>query len=156
MFLKSLSFSHWEIYNVSKLFSLFEGRVNACFSYFCSTNGQYVKQGKFGAAVLGNHTTREVRIPPCLIYIQVTQIIPVNWFLWGLVLYIRELEWLYLMWFFNVRCIMVFIVTFCLLLCIKTNSTTQIPWVWPLWYGSSLRICRILESFIYEGHSFVR
>nr|XP_030714822.1 FK506-binding protein 15 isoform X6 [Globicephala melas] len=25
------------------------------------TNGQYVKQGKFGAAVLGNHTAREVR-----------------------------------------------------------------------------------------------
>lgn len=24
-------------------------------------NGQYVKQGKLGAAVLGNHTTKEVR-----------------------------------------------------------------------------------------------
>ncbi|XP_022434706.1 FK506-binding protein 15 isoform X2 [Delphinapterus leucas] len=30
------------------------------------TNGQYVKQGKFGAAVLGNHTAREYRI---LLYI---------------------------------------------------------------------------------------
>ncbi|XP_060264883.1 FK506-binding protein 15 isoform X10 [Ovis aries] len=29
------------------------------------TNGQYVKQGKFGAAVLGNHTTREVCIAKC-------------------------------------------------------------------------------------------
>lgn len=27
----------------------------------CSINGQYVKQGKLGAAVLGNHTTKEVR-----------------------------------------------------------------------------------------------
>ena len=71
-------------------FYLFEGSVNTCFSYFCSTNGQYVKQGKFGAAVLGNHTTREVRMPPCLMYIQVFQIIPVNWFLWGLVLYIKS------------------------------------------------------------------
>ena len=105
----------------------FEGNVNTCFSFFCSTNGQYVKQGKFGAAVLGNHTTREVSMPPCLMYIQVSQIIPVNWFLWGLGLYIRGLEWLYLIWIFNVRCIMIFIVTFCLLLCIKTNSTTQIP-----------------------------
>jgi len=39
------------------------------------TNGQYIKQGKFGAAVLGNHTAREVRMPPCLVYIQVSQII---------------------------------------------------------------------------------
>lgn len=30
-------------------------------------NGQYAKQGKFGAAVLGNHTSREVR-RPTLIY----------------------------------------------------------------------------------------
>ncbi|XP_023079470.2 FK506-binding protein 15 isoform X3 [Piliocolobus tephrosceles] len=29
------------------------------------TNGQYVKQGKFGAAVLGNHTAREVCIAKC-------------------------------------------------------------------------------------------
>ncbi|KAM9700862.1 FK506-binding protein 15 isoform 2-T2 [Dama dama] len=34
------------------------------------TNGQYVKQGKFGAAVLGNHTTREYRI---LLYISQQQ-----------------------------------------------------------------------------------
>lgn len=27
---------------------------------FCSINGQYVKQGKLGAAALGNHTTKEV------------------------------------------------------------------------------------------------
>lgn len=33
-------------------------------------NGQYVKQGKFGAAVLGNHTTREYRI---LLYISQQQ-----------------------------------------------------------------------------------
>lgn len=26
----------------------------------CSINGQYVKQGKLGAAVLANHTTKEV------------------------------------------------------------------------------------------------
>ncbi|XP_009186525.2 FK506-binding protein 15 isoform X4 [Papio anubis] len=34
------------------------------------TNGQYVKQGKFGAAVLGNHTAREYRI---LLYISQQQ-----------------------------------------------------------------------------------
>ncbi|XP_010833489.1 PREDICTED: FK506-binding protein 15 isoform X2 [Bison bison bison] len=34
------------------------------------TNGQYVKQGKFGAAVLGNHTTREYSI---LLYISQQQ-----------------------------------------------------------------------------------
>ncbi|XP_060264885.1 FK506-binding protein 15 isoform X12 [Ovis aries] len=34
------------------------------------TNGQYVKQGKFGAAVLGNHTTREYKI---LLYISQQQ-----------------------------------------------------------------------------------
>ncbi|XP_033614876.1 FK506-binding protein 15 [Fukomys damarensis] len=34
------------------------------------TNGQYVKQGKFGAAVLGNHITREYRI---LLYISQQQ-----------------------------------------------------------------------------------
>ncbi|XP_074067234.1 FK506-binding protein 15 [Macrotis lagotis] len=34
------------------------------------TNGQYVKQGKFGAAVLGNHTAKEYRI---LIYISQQQ-----------------------------------------------------------------------------------
>ncbi|XP_063289078.1 FK506-binding protein 15 isoform X2 [Pelobates fuscus] len=34
------------------------------------TNGQYVKQGKFGAAVLGNHTTKEYRI---LLYISQQQ-----------------------------------------------------------------------------------
>uniref|UniRef100_A0A4W2FKS5 peptidylprolyl isomerase n=1 Tax=Bos indicus x Bos taurus TaxID=30522 RepID=A0A4W2FKS5_BOBOX len=51
-------------------FYLFEGSVNTCFSYFCSTNGQYVKQGKFGAAVLGNHTTREYSI---LLYISQQQ-----------------------------------------------------------------------------------
>ncbi|XP_006182649.1 FK506-binding protein 15 isoform X1 [Camelus ferus] len=34
------------------------------------TNGQYVKQGKFGAAVLGNHTSREYRI---LLYISQQQ-----------------------------------------------------------------------------------
>nr|XP_036883244.1 LOW QUALITY PROTEIN: FK506-binding protein 15 [Manis javanica] len=34
------------------------------------TNGQYVKQGKFGAAVLGNHTAREYRI---LLYINQQQ-----------------------------------------------------------------------------------
>ncbi|TKC37135.1 hypothetical protein EI555_001411 [Monodon monoceros] len=39
------------------------------------TNGQYAKQGKFGAAVLGNHTAREVRLPPHLMYIHVSQII---------------------------------------------------------------------------------
>uniref|UniRef100_A0A452GAI3 peptidylprolyl isomerase n=1 Tax=Capra hircus TaxID=9925 RepID=A0A452GAI3_CAPHI len=49
---------------------LFEGNVNTCFSFFCSTNGQYVKQGKFGAAVLGNHTTREYKI---LLYISQQQ-----------------------------------------------------------------------------------
>ncbi|XP_034509366.1 FK506-binding protein 15-like [Ailuropoda melanoleuca] len=47
------------------------------------TNGQYVKQGKFGAAVLGNHAAREVRMPPCLVYIQVSQIMPMSWFLPG-------------------------------------------------------------------------
>uniref|UniRef100_A0A452GAS0 peptidylprolyl isomerase n=1 Tax=Capra hircus TaxID=9925 RepID=A0A452GAS0_CAPHI len=46
------------------------GNVNTCFSFFCSTNGQYVKQGKFGAAVLGNHTTREYKI---LLYISQQQ-----------------------------------------------------------------------------------
>lgn len=30
------------------------------FSASCSINGQYVKQGKLGAAILGNHATREV------------------------------------------------------------------------------------------------
>lgn len=30
------------------------------FCLMCSMNGQYVKQGKLGAAVLGNHTTKEV------------------------------------------------------------------------------------------------
>ncbi|KAM8803338.1 FK506-binding protein 15 [Rhynchonycteris naso] len=34
------------------------------------TNGQYVKQGKFGAAVLGNHTAREYRV---LLYISQQQ-----------------------------------------------------------------------------------
>lgn len=34
-----------------------------CFSssfVSCSVNGQYTKQGKLGAAVLGSHTTKEV------------------------------------------------------------------------------------------------
>lgn len=30
--------------------------------FLCSVNGQYVKQGKLGAAVLGNHSTKEVRM----------------------------------------------------------------------------------------------
>uniref|UniRef100_A0A8C0X9T0 peptidylprolyl isomerase n=1 Tax=Castor canadensis TaxID=51338 RepID=A0A8C0X9T0_CASCN len=38
------------------------------------TNGQYVKQGKFGAAVLGNHTAREYRI---LLYISQQQTVTV-------------------------------------------------------------------------------
>ncbi|XP_027470870.1 FK506-binding protein 15 [Zalophus californianus] len=38
------------------------------------TNGQYVKQGKFGAAVLGNHTAREYRI---LLYISQQQSVTV-------------------------------------------------------------------------------
>lgn len=56
-------------------FYLVEGSINTCFSCFYSTNGQYVKQGKFGAAVLGNHTAREVRLPPRLMYIHMSQII---------------------------------------------------------------------------------
>uniref|UniRef100_A0A672SJQ1 peptidylprolyl isomerase n=1 Tax=Sinocyclocheilus grahami TaxID=75366 RepID=A0A672SJQ1_SINGR len=35
--------------------------VNTLF-FLCSVNGQYVKQGKLGAAVLGNHTTKEYKI----------------------------------------------------------------------------------------------
>ncbi|KAF3821159.1 hypothetical protein GH733_011312 [Mirounga leonina] len=38
------------------------------------TNGQYIKQGKFGAAVLGNHTAREYRI---LLYISQQQSVTV-------------------------------------------------------------------------------
>lgn len=30
----------------------------------CSINGQYVKQSKLGAALLGNHTTKEVGALP--------------------------------------------------------------------------------------------
>lgn len=30
------------------------------FCLMCSINGQYAKQGKLGAAVLGNHATKEV------------------------------------------------------------------------------------------------
>lgn len=33
--------------------------LNSCV-VSCSINGQYMKQGKLGAAVLGNHTTKEV------------------------------------------------------------------------------------------------
>nr|KAF6484453.1 FKBP prolyl isomerase 15 [Rousettus aegyptiacus] len=48
------------------------------------TNGQYVKQGKFGAAVLGNHAAKEVRLPR-LMYSQASQSILTSWFLSGLV-----------------------------------------------------------------------
>lgn len=43
--------------------------ATAVHAYRC-INGQYAKQGKFGAAVLGNHTTREYRI---LLYISQQQ-----------------------------------------------------------------------------------
>lgn len=36
--------------------------------YFCSVNGQYMKQGKLGAAVLGNHTDKEVRVDLALYF----------------------------------------------------------------------------------------
>ncbi|XP_021117882.1 FK506-binding protein 15 isoform X3 [Heterocephalus glaber] len=44
--------------------------ATAVHAYRYSTNGQYVKQGKFGAAVLGNHIAREYRI---LLYISQQQ-----------------------------------------------------------------------------------
>lgn len=42
-------------------FRKFNNSSQALMFFLYSVNGQYVKQGKVGAAVLGNHTTKEVR-----------------------------------------------------------------------------------------------
>lgn len=60
---KVLFTSIYHVFIMKSLQTDVMNREMQCSLFFvCSVNGQYVKQGKLGAAVLGNHSTKEVRM----------------------------------------------------------------------------------------------